>query len=573
MFTLTRLTVRGFRGFTGEQTFEFPTPATILSGENHYGKSSTLNALEWCLFGDQCEGQKTNIRERVGWVIPNRHIERPDVLVELRLTDSDGEIVVRRRLHQSAKRRSPVEDLELECPDGEVVRGASAEQLLAKWLRSSFRDFSTTVYQHQESIRGIVTQEPRDRNDAIDRLLGLSVYRNLLSGVAKADPKGRQKDIGKKFDAFEERVKTAVALVRQQLEESRGEAEKAGVQRTRLTEKTALEIANRVMQDLQRFVKEIGLKPQTVDLPTRWQDLPRFEKAVQTGIQRLRGSLPDQEEQIHLYRRQKAVTARITDYEDVKRRQDEIGKNGRELDKNHGGRSHIDRRMAEVGNDLKELETKREEISGLQNVLVKAVDYLEKCKTEQANRCPVCENETEGLLPTLRLKLETTFQGKLDEIRKAITARRNEKKGLEKIAEEYEKLDKELKDLLIEKENLAQKVGELLRRELTKEDDPIALLKAEQERVAGRLEEIKESIEARQERLSQVDGELAKLHCVREVLQRAEKQKIIEKIKESPEYRELNDEHDRLSRVRQRHRGYQKGCQQSVARGGRPETE
>jgi DNA repair exonuclease SbcCD ATPase subunit len=248
MLIPTRLTVRGFRGFRGEETFEFPSPATIFSGENHCGKSSTLNALEWCLFGDQCKGKETNIRERVGWIIPNQHLERPEVLVELRLTDSDGEYVVRRRLHQPAKKRSAVEDLELECPDGDVVNGTAAEQLLARWLRSSFRDFSTTVYQHQESIRGIVTQEPRERNDAIDRLLGLSDYRNLLSGIAGADPKGRQKAIGKKFEAFEERVETAVSLVQQQLEQSRREAEEAGVPRTRLTEKTGLEIARQVKQ-------------------------------------------------------------------------------------------------------------------------------------------------------------------------------------------------------------------------------------------------------------------------------------------------------------------------------------
>src|SRR5262249_47541262 len=152
------------------------------SGENHCGKSSTLNALEWCLLGDQCKGKETSIRERVGWIISNQYLERPDVLVELRLTDSGGEYVVRRRLHRPAKKHSLVEELELECPNGEVVNGVSAETLLAQWLRSSFRDFSTTVYQHQETIRGIVTQEPRERNDAIDRLLGLSDYRNLLSG-------------------------------------------------------------------------------------------------------------------------------------------------------------------------------------------------------------------------------------------------------------------------------------------------------------------------------------------------------------------------------------------------------
>jgi len=311
MLTPTHLTVRGFRGFSGEETFEFTSPVTILSGQNHCGKSSTLNALEWCLFGDQCKGKETNIRERVGWIIPNQYLERPDVLVELRLTGSDGEYVVRRRLHQPTKKRSPVAELELECPDGDVVNGASAEKLLAQWLRSSFRDFSTTVYQHQESIRRIVTQEPRERNDAIDRLLGLSDYRNLLSGVANADPKGRQKDIGKKFDVFEERVKAAVALVQQQLAQCRGEAEDAGVTRTRHTEKTALEIANRVIQDLEQFAEDVGLKSRAPDCPTRWQELPSFDKTVREQINQLRASLPDQKEQNDLYQRQTTLTDRI----------------------------------------------------------------------------------------------------------------------------------------------------------------------------------------------------------------------------------------------------------------------
>src|SRR5262249_7143277 len=153
---------------------------------------------------------------------------------------------------------------------------------------------------------------------AIDRLLGLSDYRNLLRGIADADPKGRQKDIGKKFEDFEEYVKTAVTLLQNQLEQSRREAEDAGVPRTRLTEKTALEIARRVVQDLQDFAEEVAVEPPALAFPTRWQGVQAFEKAAQAQIQRLRASLPDQKEQTDLYQRQTAVTDRITDYENLK---------------------------------------------------------------------------------------------------------------------------------------------------------------------------------------------------------------------------------------------------------------
>ena len=44
----------------------------------------------------------------------------------------------------------------------------------------------TMVYQHQETIRHIVMQKPEECNDAIDRLLGLSDYRNLLTAVTVA---------------------------------------------------------------------------------------------------------------------------------------------------------------------------------------------------------------------------------------------------------------------------------------------------------------------------------------------------------------------------------------------------
>src|SRR5438034_1220561 len=137
-----------------------------------------------------------------------------------------------------------------------TANGPAAEQLLAKWLCSSFRDFSTTVYQHQESIRVVVKQEPRERNDAQERLLVLSDYRNLLGGIAKANAAGCQKDVGNKCDSFEGRIATAVSMADWQLDQSRRDAEMAGVPRIRLTEKTAVEVADHALELLQGFAKD-----------------------------------------------------------------------------------------------------------------------------------------------------------------------------------------------------------------------------------------------------------------------------------------------------------------------------
>ena len=104
MFELARLTARGFRGFAGEREFEFDKPVVILFGENHRGKSSTLNAVEWCLFGDQCVGKKTGIPERLDWEVPNRHMPDRVVAVEAEFKSSDGTCVVRREMTGTGRR-------------------------------------------------------------------------------------------------------------------------------------------------------------------------------------------------------------------------------------------------------------------------------------------------------------------------------------------------------------------------------------------------------------------------------------------------------------------------------------
>jgi len=67
MFNLKSMQLEGFRGFPkSSDVFEFSAPAVLLYGDNHQGKSSVLNAIEWCLYGDQCLAAKSRIRKRVG---------------------------------------------------------------------------------------------------------------------------------------------------------------------------------------------------------------------------------------------------------------------------------------------------------------------------------------------------------------------------------------------------------------------------------------------------------------------------------------------------------------------------
>ncbi|GAG71605.1 unnamed protein product [marine sediment metagenome] len=56
--------------------------------------------------------------------------------------------------------------LKFTYPDGKEKEGEEAKQEIAKFLHISFKDFTTTIYQHQEIIRDFVIQKPGERSDA-----------------------------------------------------------------------------------------------------------------------------------------------------------------------------------------------------------------------------------------------------------------------------------------------------------------------------------------------------------------------------------------------------------------------
>jgi predicted ATP-dependent endonuclease of OLD family len=48
---LKRIKIAGFRGFNDEQEVELDGDLIIVSGDNHTGKTSLAEALEWLFFG------------------------------------------------------------------------------------------------------------------------------------------------------------------------------------------------------------------------------------------------------------------------------------------------------------------------------------------------------------------------------------------------------------------------------------------------------------------------------------------------------------------------------------------
>jgi len=182
MLRIKNVKIEGFRGFTQEASFEFDNPITLLYGGNHQGKSSVLNAVEWCLYGDDCIGEKSGIRERVGtgeiaWRVVNDSSQRAQVKLELE--DAQGSfIIIREEERERGKKRKK---LRIYLPDGPEKEGKEAEYELSRLIHLSFKDFATSIYQHQETIHDFIIQKPSEQSDALDRLLGLILQESLIN--------------------------------------------------------------------------------------------------------------------------------------------------------------------------------------------------------------------------------------------------------------------------------------------------------------------------------------------------------------------------------------------------------
>jgi len=116
-------------------------------------------------------------------------------------------------------------ELSIETPDGDTLSGDEACEKLNELLHQiTFKDFMSSVYQHQEVIRFFLTQEPKLRDEAIDRLIGLSEYRNIIEGIDLKSIK--PEELEKEISSLEREIEAKVEVWEGQIESSKKKIKK-----------------------------------------------------------------------------------------------------------------------------------------------------------------------------------------------------------------------------------------------------------------------------------------------------------------------------------------------------------
>ena len=548
MFNVKGLRVEGFRGFPNEQRgFEFSTPAVLLFGHNHQGKSSVMNAIEWCLYGEECVGTKSGIRERVGgWEVVNRR--SPLAMAELIVETDEGDVTISRTEEKGKRKRG--RQLQVALPDGTLLRDQEAERKISGLLRLSFGDFSTVVYQHQETIRAILIQTPGDRNEAIDRLLGLGAYRNVLEGIKGAKLARMERDLAADRQEFEGRVEQALAVRRSDLEEKVNAAIAQGLERGELGVQGALELSGLIVKDLKGFASELGVPSTAPVMPSRREEMQTSLTASRRELDRLWSQAPDVKEQAELNKSRSGAERTREEHAARKAEFTQALSSLNSFEAEHGSRDQIGRDIALIEQQIDEGKQQIRQISPRALLVGEGIALLKSARGGLgAELCPLCGQRVPNLLAHLEKEWIDKLEAEVHDVEAGVEQLRGRKRELERVAEDHDSLADAVQRAQKELAKSTQKAADVLGRKLTTDDDPLVLLSRSIEKADERLAEIESAVTAKRARLSGISDSIARASLVLEIVLLEDKTRGIQKIAQTDEYKVMDHCRDKVAEL------------------------
>ncbi len=383
------LRVQAFRGWRGPASIDLGTPITLLVGENRSGKSSTTNAIEWCLYGSAVERKSPGLEERAEWEVRPRGAGDLDTVVTLVLEDERGTVEIERLRPAKAKGRDP---------DRLVVRREGEPPLeddaAKRWLRGSalpsWEDYRRAHCFHQEAARTRVI-DTKDRSSVLAALLGLEEDLRVRDAIQDQTRTSLIKEVDAILTSVEQSLKDRLARPERDLLAAERGLATLGVERAALGG-DLLRASRRGLVDGARDLAErLGIR---VDLPD-----PEDAEAVRTWAlawsKAARSAAPALARlpSLRTTRGQLDTAARMArPAQDVWRAvRDRLAKATEE-----GGDLEVrTARLREAEAVLERAETERKRVGRLTALLEDARALVPE--TEGTSACPVCRTEVDGI--------------------------------------------------------------------------------------------------------------------------------------------------------------------------------
>jgi len=414
---LDSIEIENFRGVLGKQRFAFSGLPSLVFGENGVGKSTIAHALEWTLFG----------------YFPSRVLAAPKPAFMSPVGSARKgcrvEIVFVRGADRLVVRRDDAEDTFVVEQGRRRIKGEDAESALEHALGLDADTFVRAVLLQQSRIRGLLLDEPKERNKALDRLLGMETAEALLETVKPKPFKDAAAAWRDNIEVTEARFEERQAVLKQQLDDA---TEVARAQRFLNKDLNAAGLKARYAElgrDLTRVGEKYGVAVTALAEVQGVKAAKKASVAVEKELQWIRVGAEVRKKLAPLEARLGTLEAAKQRFSAALSARDEAQQQLNKLVEKHGDAPTRSSRHEELIAGVTTHEEDLRSASEMRSLLTQARTVF---AAKSPDNCPVCEQpvaDSARVLRSLGQRIEalTTkrvrdIEGRLEEARKALAA-------------------------------------------------------------------------------------------------------------------------------------------------------
>lgn len=519
--TIESITIEGLRGFNDSQTIEFKGSNALISGMMGSGKSSTLCAIEWVLFGNIAYIKCSESRTQAEFVNANKIDQKAKVILKLK-GDNHNFYIVQREKH--AKKRDS--DLTFTTPDSEFEGDDAANQIYS--IFGTFEDFHRSIFLHQEAVRTILTENPEERDTAMDRLFGLERTRELMSAIPLSSVRKEYEKLENEKAKIEERIKGATQQAEREMEKARKEASEMKLKKEDLKLSACINRFKEIIKVSSNAAEDCGIEKATFLEPSSEDEVSKGLTKIKKVIRSCRMQISSTSKLNELRRNWEQINEAKESLEDALTKLNDAIKDYKKKEKEWGSLELMEKEGKELKLKEKQLKEEREAVDSTYRLIADGIEVLSKQKVKN---CPICDSKIsqKDVLSRLETKVHTTLQNRLSAI---IDERKKVREKILQLGERSTTLSKAIKvveDYKKEEVEYKNDLGKILQLKSKKED---MILKKASEKLDALQKDLKKAEKAltkKYEILEGIEDSSDKCRAIVHVLQKeAEYEKIRE---------------------------------------------
>lgn len=542
-FTIGKLAIEGFRGYSRLAEFSFGGKSGLLFGGNMSGKSSTLGAIEWCFFDDfySLRTDRTKSKDE----LVNDFHPRASVKVELVRA---GERVSVERVKQRGYANS---NLKIIFRDGTEIRGSEAVSQLFKLIGLGFEDFVRAVYLHQEDVRAIITEDRKARSEAMDRLFGLENFRNISDGLRPAVVKDSMKSLTAQRDAIVSGITSRVKEARRNLEDFKKAASELGVPERQLTPNHAEVCLTEARKRLRKVAEAADFEVPETPVVADPSDIHASVSKINNVVGKIRKRVPEDRELKEISHVIAKLDSARRSFAEAQTKVAAAAKAFKSFAKEHGSPQDFETRIKKLKDEISKLEAKREQMGTKGRLIQTGLKYLSEVAL--IANCPLCGKSVKkaDLLSHLQEEAKAAVSKELRAIEDALDTAENQVSQTEELQQRQTKLAEGATKARREMTEAVMTLSKLLGRPVTP-DNADAQVKKEVAVQNKRKAELEGPISERETILETVVELGSQADCIADVLRCQARCEMLTQLQNRPELEKVEAAIQKLARL-QRH--------------------